>query len=55
MLLATFCQDWSAFDWPVGVVIALGVGGALATGGFRIPSPPVQGHLRGWLPMVMLA
>lgn len=55
MLLATFCQDWSAFGWPVWVVIALGVAGARATGGFHIPSAPVQGRLRGWLPMVMLA
>jgi hypothetical protein len=55
MLLATFCQDWSAFGWPVAAAIAIGVSGALATGGFRIPSPPVQGHLRAWLPLLMLA
>lgn len=55
MLLATFYQNWTAFGWPVWVAIALGVTGALATGGFRIPSPPVQVNLRAGLPLLMLA
>lgn len=55
MLLATFCQDWSVFGWPVGTALAIGVAGALTTSGLRIPSPRLQLHLRLWLPMVMLA
>lgn len=55
MLLATFCQDWSAFGWPAGAALAIGVVGALSTGGFRVPAPMVQARLRAWLPMVMIA
>lgn len=55
MLLATFCQNWSAFGWPVGVALALGVTGALATAGFRVPSPSVKVRLRARLPLLMLA
>jgi hypothetical protein len=54
VMLATFCYDFDLTGRSVWLTLIVGITGALATAGFRVPTEAVQRRLVVLLPVLML-